>query len=177
MSHLIFARRGGPPAPILPVPLRRPPPAGFGEPRLAPPARRVQENGPSAQAAPDGSPLVGLAGQGVDRVEGGPRDRDPRDCPPVAAAPFPRTLDQAFGAASRGPPARQRRDPSSGLTHGCGESLVGCPSNPRRTVEAGHRGGGTHRLSAPPQAAHPAVPGSKIPPYRAADWALASSTR
>src|SRR5262245_61920261 len=36
-----------------PVPLRRPPPARPREPRLAPPARRVQANGAPAQASPD----------------------------------------------------------------------------------------------------------------------------
>src|SRR5262249_40776208 len=73
-----------PPAPRLPVPLRRPPPARPGEPRLAPLARCVQENGPGAPAAQNRSPLVGRAGQALDRVAGGPRDRDPRHRAPVA---------------------------------------------------------------------------------------------
>src|SRR5262249_58988688 len=82
----------------------------------------------------------------------------PRDWPPVAAAPLPRALDQAFGAASRGPPARQGRDQGSGLTHGCGESLVGRPPNPWRPPEARPRGGRAHRLPTTPEAAHAAVP-------------------
>jgi hypothetical protein len=42
-----------PPASTPPLPLRRPPPARPGEPRLAPPARRVQANGDPAQASHD----------------------------------------------------------------------------------------------------------------------------
>jgi IstB-like ATP binding protein len=42
-----------PPASTPPFPLRRPPPARPGEPRLAPPARRVQANGDPAQASHD----------------------------------------------------------------------------------------------------------------------------
>src|SRR6266705_3309121 len=38
-----------PPASTPPVPLLRPPPARPGEPRLAPPARRLQENGDPAE--------------------------------------------------------------------------------------------------------------------------------
>jgi hypothetical protein len=57
-----------PPPSALPVPLRRPPPARSREPSLAPPARRVQEDSATAQASPDGSALLGRAGQGLDRV-------------------------------------------------------------------------------------------------------------
>src|SRR5215831_12168287 len=64
-----------PPAPTLPVPLRRSPPARPREPRLAPAARRVPENGHAAEAAQDGSPLLGRAGLDLGRVAGGPRDR------------------------------------------------------------------------------------------------------
>ena len=42
------------PAPTLPVPLRRPPPAGSGESRRAPAARRGLDNGPASPAAPEG---------------------------------------------------------------------------------------------------------------------------
>src|SRR5207253_2296986 len=69
-----------PRASSLPLPLRRPPPARPREPRLAPPARRVQENHDTAQAAHDGSPLLGLAGQSLGRVETAPRDRDSGHC-------------------------------------------------------------------------------------------------
>ena len=48
-----------PPASTPPVPLRRPPPARPRKPCLAPPARRVQEDGAPAQASHDGSPLLG----------------------------------------------------------------------------------------------------------------------
>src|SRR2546425_7292012 len=72
-----------------PVPLRRPPPARPRKPCLAPPTRRVQEDGAPAQASHDGSPLLGRAGQGLGRVETAPRDRDPRHRPAVAAASLP----------------------------------------------------------------------------------------
>ena len=101
-----------PPAPLAstpPDPLR-PPPGRSGEPRLAPATRRLQENGDPAQDSGDGSPLLGLANQDLDRVEAAPRDRDPRHRPPLATAPVPRTLDQALRPASAGPSAYQRRD-------------------------------------------------------------------
>ena len=50
-----------PPASTPPVPLRRPPPARPREPRLAPAARRVQENGDPAEAAHD---AIGSSGSG-----------------------------------------------------------------------------------------------------------------
>src|SRR6516225_3086053 len=53
-----------PPAPTLPVPLRRPPAVGSGEPCLAPPARRLQASAHATQAAQDGSSLWGRANQG-----------------------------------------------------------------------------------------------------------------
>src|SRR2546425_13137974 len=53
-----------PPASTPPVPLRRPSPARPREPGLAPPARRVPEDGTPAQASHDGSPLLGRAAQG-----------------------------------------------------------------------------------------------------------------
>ena len=59
-----------------------------------------------AQAMPDGSPSVGLAGQGLDRVEGGPRDRGSRHRVAVAAAALSRALDHALPPAHRGPPVR-----------------------------------------------------------------------
>src|SRR5438034_2228658 len=76
-----------PPASTLPLPLRRPPPARGREPCPAAAARRVQKNDGPTQAAHDGSPLLDLAGRSLGRVEGAPRDRDPRHRPAVAAAP------------------------------------------------------------------------------------------
>jgi hypothetical protein len=58
----------------------------------------------------DGSPLLGRAGQGLDRVAAVPRDRNPRDRSAVAAAPLPRALAPALRPAHRGPTARQYRD-------------------------------------------------------------------
>ena len=47
---------------------------------------------------------MGLAGQGLDRVEGGPRDRGSRHRGAVAAAARSRALDQAFPQADGGRP-------------------------------------------------------------------------
>src|SRR3989442_13311689 len=47
-----------PPASTPPLPLRRPSPARPREPCLAPPARRVQEDGAPAEASHDGSLLL-----------------------------------------------------------------------------------------------------------------------
>src|SRR5207249_11544336 len=79
-----------PPASTLPLPLPQPPPARGREPCPAAAARRVQKNDGPTQAAHDGSPLLDLAGRSLGRVEGAPRDRDPRHRPAVAAAPLPR---------------------------------------------------------------------------------------
>src|SRR6267143_6159392 len=68
-----------PPAPFAstpPDPLRRPPPGRSGEPRLAPATRRLHENGDPAQDSGDGSPLLGLANQDLDRVEAAPPPAD-----------------------------------------------------------------------------------------------------
>src|SRR5438132_4904165 len=64
-----------PPASTPPVTLRRPSPARPREPGLAPPARRVQEDGAPAQTSHDGSPLLGRAGQGLGRVATASCDR------------------------------------------------------------------------------------------------------
>jgi len=54
-------QHAAPPGTTVPVPLRPPPPARPREPRLAPPVRRVQENGHAAQAVQDGSPRLSTA--------------------------------------------------------------------------------------------------------------------
>src|SRR2546422_1985456 len=124
-----------------PDPLRRPPPGRSGEPRLAPATRRLQENGDPAQDSGDGSPLLGLAGQGLGRVEAAPRDRYPRHRPAVAAATLPPTLDQALRPAHRRPPVRQRRDQGPRHANGRGQSALGRPTNPCRVPEARPRRG------------------------------------
>src|SRR5436309_3184580 len=148
------------PAPLAstpPDPLRRPPPGRSGEPRLAPATRRLQENGDPAQDSGDGSPLLGLANQDLDRVEAAPRDRDPRHRPPLATAPGPRTLDQALRPAHRGPPARQRRDQGPRHANGRRQPALGRPANPRRAPQARPRRGRAHRLPADAEAALAAV--------------------
>src|SRR5437867_9692313 len=105
----------------------RPPPTCSREPRSAPATRCVQKEGDPTETAAERSTLLGVVAQGVGGVEGGPRDRYARHRAAVAAAPLPRALDQALGAAHRGPPARQPRDQGPGLTTGYGESPVGCP--------------------------------------------------
>jgi len=102
--------------------------------------------------------LLGVAGPGLGGLETAPRDRDPRDRPPVAAATLPRALDHALRPADRGPPARPRRDPGPWPTHGRGPSARGCAPNPGRRVEAGDHGGRADRLPTPPDAADHAGP-------------------
>ncbi len=106
----------------------------------------------------DRSPLLGLAGQGLGRVEAASPDRDPRHRPPMAAAPLPRALDHALRPASGWPSADQRRDRRPRQKNGRDESLVGRPPNPWRTHEARHRGGRADRLPADPQATLTALP-------------------
>src|SRR2546428_14036329 len=154
-----------PPASTSPVPLRRPSPARPREPGLAPPARRVQEDEASAQASHDGSPLLGRAGQGLDRVAAVPRDRSPCYRSAVAAPPLPRSLDPALRPTRWRPPARQRRAHRPGQENGRGESPVGRPQNPRRAPQARHRRGRAHRL--PPDAGAPHTALADLAPNRA----------
>ena len=76
-----------------------------------PPALRRASRG--AQAMPDGSPSVGLAGQGLDRVEGGPRDRGSRHRGAVAArGAFARTGPSSrTGRAGAARPSAPRSKP------------------------------------------------------------------
>src|SRR2546427_4905560 len=60
-----------PPASTPPVPLRRPPPARCREPCPAAAAGRVQTTDGPTQAAPDGSPLLDLAGESLGRLDVG----------------------------------------------------------------------------------------------------------
>src|SRR5439155_27156295 len=114
-----------PPAPpdsTPPVLVRRPPPARPREPCLAPAARRVQEDGVPPEAPRQRSVLLGLALQGVDRLEDGSRDRGSSHRAAVAAPAFPRILDEALPPAQRGPAARPRRDQGPGRQNGRRES-------------------------------------------------------
>src|SRR5437016_3892159 len=131
-----------PRASSLPLPLRRPPPARPREPRLAPPARRVQENHDTAQAAHDGSPLLGLAGQSLGRVETAPRDRDSGHCLAMAAAPLSRVLDPTLSPADTRSPAHPRGDQGFGPAWSCPGSVDGellSRSSPR-PLRRGYRG-------------------------------------
>src|SRR6059036_2726847 len=74
-------------------PLRRSPPCRLGEPGLAPPARRLQEDGVSAEDAQERPTLLGRAVEGVGRLEAGSRHRVTQHRPAVAAAPLLRALD------------------------------------------------------------------------------------
>src|SRR5436309_4863897 len=64
-------------APPLPVPLRRPPPARPREPRPAPAAHRLQEDGGPAEVAPRRPVLLGRAVRAVERLETGVGHRRP----------------------------------------------------------------------------------------------------
>src|SRR2546427_13228849 len=71
-----FRLDGHPPAPaVSPAspPLRRSPRCRPGEPGLAPPARRLQEDGDPAEGAPERPTLPGRAVEGVGRLEAGAR--------------------------------------------------------------------------------------------------------
>src|SRR5207245_7427974 len=107
-----------------------PPPACDREPRPASATRCVQEDGDPAPASHGGSSFLGRAGQGLDRVETAPRDRDSRHRPEVAPVPLPRVLDPALRPADRRSPARHRRDQGPGCTSGHREPSLGRPENP-----------------------------------------------
>src|SRR5258708_5667252 len=99
-----------PPAPSAPTPpvlVRRPPPARPREPRLAAATGRLQADGEPAEASTERSAPLGLAVEGVGRLEAGSRHRVTQHRPALAAAPLLRALDQALRPAHRGPPTRQ----------------------------------------------------------------------
>src|SRR5467141_4542500 len=106
-----------PSAPTPPVPVRRPPPARPGEPRLAAATGRLQADGEPAEASTERSAPLGLAVQGVARLEAGPRHRGSRHCAALAATPLSPPLGHPFRAPPGGPPARRRRDQSPGQAH------------------------------------------------------------
>src|SRR5437667_424202 len=94
----------------LPVPLRRPPPARPGEPRLAPAARRVQENDDPAETTRGRGPPAS------QRADQGPRHTNGRGESPVGCPQNPRRAPEARhrrGRAHRLPPAPERRTPPS----------------------------------------------------------------
>src|SRR5438094_769061 len=93
-----------PPAATASPPLRRSPPCRPGEPGLAPPARRLQEDGDSAEGAQERPPLLGRAVEGVGGLEAGSRHRVAQHGPAVAAPPLPRVLGHTLRPAHRGPP-------------------------------------------------------------------------
>ena len=169
-----------PPASTPPVPLRRPPPARPGEPRLAPAARRVQDE---RRLGPDCARWIASCGSGLARVWAGWRQAlvivIARHRPAVAAAPLPRALDQALRPPSGGPPADQRGDHRPHQNDGRDESPVGRPENPWRTHEARHRRGRAHRLPADAEAARTARrrPGARSSPTTSGTWSPSISSR
>jgi hypothetical protein len=80
-----------PPASTPPDALRRPPSSRPGEPCVAPPARRLQEDGDPAEVAQQRSTVLGRVVQclGLGLVEAVPLDRDSGHCLAVAAPPLP----------------------------------------------------------------------------------------
>ena len=87
----------------------------------------VREYGAPAPASHDGPPLLGRAGQSLDRVEAGAGHRIAHHRPAVAAAPLPRVLHPALRPADRWSPARQRLDQNPGHPHDCREPSLGRP--------------------------------------------------
>src|SRR6267142_1064210 len=137
-----FRPYGHPPAPPASTaspPLRRSPPCRPGEPRLAPPARRLQEDGDPAEGAQERPTLLGRAVEGVGRLEAGSRHRVTQHRPAVAAPPLPRVLGQTLRSPRGGTPARKLPDQGSRRTNGSGQSSLGRASNPWRTADAGNR--------------------------------------
>src|SRR2546426_10944278 len=126
-------------APAPPIPVRRPPTACPREPRLATATGRLQADDEPAQTSTERSPPLGLAVQGVARLEASPRHRGSCHRAALAATPLSPPLGHALRAPLHGAPARRRRDPSSGQKNGRGQSPVGCSQNPRRTSQAWHR--------------------------------------
>src|SRR5438876_439089 len=84
-----------------------------GKPGLAPPARRLQEDGDPAKGAQERPTLLGRAVEGVGRLESGSRHRVTQHRPAVAAAPLLRALDQALRPPHRRPPSVLRSRLSS----------------------------------------------------------------
>jgi hypothetical protein len=119
-----------------PLPLRRPPPARPGEPRLASPSRRVQANARPAQAAHGGSAVLGWTHQGLDRLEAVSRVRDSRHRRALAATPFPQALGQALSEVPGRPPICRPRDHRPRPKNGRRQSAVGRSPNPWGTPGA-----------------------------------------
>jgi hypothetical protein len=127
-----------PPAPASPVPGRPPPPPCHRKPRLTAAAGRLQANDESAETSTKRSPPLGLAVQGVARLETGSPHRVTQHRPAVAAPPLLRVLGQTLHSRCGGTPARKPPDQGPRRTNGSGQSSPGRASNPRRTAEAGN---------------------------------------
>src|SRR5438477_9913456 len=78
-----------PPASTASPALRRSPPCRPGEPGLAPPARRLQEDGDPAEGAQERPTLLGRAVEGVGGLEACSRHRVAQHRSAVAETPFP----------------------------------------------------------------------------------------
>src|SRR5467141_867809 len=129
-----------PPASTASPPLRRPPPCRPGEPGLAPPARRLQEDGDPAEDAQEGPTLLGRAVEGVGGLEAGSRHRVTQHRPAVAATPLLRALDQALRPAPRGPPREFTGNFSGwGSTSPSAPSLGSCRSGAPCRLKPGGR--------------------------------------
>ena len=81
-----------PPVPTPPGPLRQSSSPRPREPRVAPAARRLQEDARAAEATSERPTLLGFPIPGVGRVAAGPHHRDARHRTPSAPTPFPRLL-------------------------------------------------------------------------------------
>src|SRR2546427_9450383 len=85
-----------------------------------------------AATSTERSPPVGLAVQGVARLEAGPRHRRSIDRAELAAPPLSPPLGHALRTPFGGPPAHRRRDQHSGQKYGRDQSPAGGSQNPRR---------------------------------------------
>ena len=102
---------------------------------------------PPAEAPHDGSPVLGRAGQSLDRLEAGSAHRVARHRPAMAAPTLPRVLDPALGR----PEAALRSIPKSPPSSGKWPRRIPCGVLPASTV--GSRAGAVPhraRLQPPP---------------------------
>src|SRR3982074_1734415 len=102
--------------------LRRPPSGRPGEPGFAPPTRRLQEDGESAEVARQRSTILGCVVQDVDRLEAGYRRRVPQPRSAGAPPPLPRVLGQTLRSRRGGTPTRKPPDQGSRRTNDSGQS-------------------------------------------------------
>src|SRR2546426_375736 len=78
---------------------------------------------------------------------------------PALSSPLaPSPLGAALKTHSSGPPKDRCRHSLTGESDGCGKSIVGSASGPRRIIQTRHRRVGAHRVTTDPTTASTALP-------------------